>query len=94
MWAKQLEARVRYCSGVPVIELHGELDAMSDTVLQAAYTETARHNAGSAILLNFSGVRYLRRSGLALPVSLRVQTRNTQLIIFFSPAVKILLQST
>jgi anti-anti-sigma factor len=78
MISQPLAARVRHQSGVPVIELHGEIDASSDAVLQAAYREAARDNASHMILLNCSGVGHLRRRGLALLVSLMAQARKAQ----------------
>jgi anti-anti-sigma factor len=78
MRPQSLEASVYHQAGMSIIELHGELDASSDLVLRAAYTEAATHNTSHTILINFRGVRYMQRVGIALLVALWTQAQTTQ----------------
>jgi anti-sigma B factor antagonist len=75
MPASMLEARVRRQSPcVAVIELHGEVNAVAEEVLTAAYAE-AKHGEPAIVLLKFADVDYSNSTGIALIVSLLVRAR-------------------
>lgn len=74
MPAKMLKASVRHQPGVSVIDLHGEINALSETVLNAAYAE-AEERGLEVILLNFCDVKYINSTGIALIVSLLARAR-------------------
>ncbi|HEY7350512.1 MAG TPA: STAS domain-containing protein [Ktedonobacterales bacterium] len=71
-----LEASVRRAPGVAIIDLHGEIDSFGEDVLNAAYGE-AESQASDAILLNFSDVRYINSTGIALIVGLLARARKS-----------------
>jgi len=66
---KRLQANVRHQPGIAIIDLHGEIDASAESVLNTAYNEAESQEADS-ILLNFSDVQYINSTGIALIVSL------------------------
>ena len=77
MSAKTIEARVRHALGspdIPIIDLRGDIDALAEEALKAAYAK-ANHRKPTAILLNFSGVEYINSTGIALIVGLLAQAR-------------------
>ena len=74
MPAKMLRASVRHQPHVSVIDLHGEINALSETVLNAAYAE-AEERGLEIILLNFCDVKYINSTGIALIVSLLARAR-------------------
>ena len=77
MSARTLEAHVRrHRPRVAVVELHGEINAFAEEVLNAAYAE-AESEAPEVILLNFSDVDYINSTGIALIVSLLAQARKS-----------------
>ena len=74
MPAKNLEASVRCRENVAIVDLHGEINAFAEDVLNAAYAE-AESKATDVILLNFSDVDYINSTGIALIVSLLAKAR-------------------
>jgi anti-anti-sigma factor len=74
---KQLEAHVRHERDVAIIDLHGEIHAGAEEVLNAAYADAEAKNP-SAILLNFAEVGYINSTGIALIVGLLSQSRKAQ----------------
>ncbi len=77
MAARTLEARVRrHRPRVAVVELHGEINAFAEDVLNAAYAE-AEAEAPETILLNFADVDYINSTGIALIVSLLARARKS-----------------
>lgn len=74
MSSKTLSASVRHQPGVSVIELHGEMNASAEDILNAAYAE-AEQRGLAIILLNFHDVSYINSTGIALIVSLLGRAR-------------------
>ena len=74
MPAKQLEANVRRKDGTSVIDLRGEINALAQESLEAAYAEAEAHEP-EVILLNFEDVDYINSTGIALIVSLLAKAR-------------------
>jgi anti-anti-sigma factor len=70
----QFTADVRHRDGVAVIDLHGEINADAEKALDAASHEAEAYNP-SSILLNFSDVRYINSTGIALIVSILARAR-------------------
>jgi len=77
MAAKSLEAQVRHQPRVAIIDLHGEINAFAEDVLNKAYAEAESRRA-EVILLNFSDVDYINSTGIALIVSLLVRARKSK----------------
>ena len=77
MSIRRLKANVRHQPGIAIIDLHGEIDASAEGVLNTAYNEAESQEPGS-ILLNFSDVQYINSTGIALIVSLLAQARKSQ----------------
>lgn len=77
MPAKQLEASVRQKGGTAVIDLRGEINALAQETLEAAYAE-AEKESPEVILLNFEEVDYINSTGIALIVSLLAKARATR----------------
>lgn len=77
MSSETLEASLRMESGVAVIDLHGEIDARAEEILNRAYNE-AESRSPTAILLNFKDVGYINSTGIAYIVSLLAKARKTQ----------------
>jgi anti-sigma B factor antagonist len=76
MAAKTLETRVRYDDQrqVAIVDLDGEINAVSEAALRGAYDEANRRNP-SAIVLNLHSVDYINSAGLALIIDLLAQAR-------------------
>jgi anti-anti-sigma factor len=74
MSAKSLRANVRHQPRIAIIDLHGEVDASAEGILNAAYAE-AESRESDIILLNFSDVQYINSTGIALIVSLLARAR-------------------
>ncbi len=70
-----LEASVRLQPGLSIIDLHGDIHALAEKTLNAAYHQAAAANP--AVLLNFSRVEYINSTGLALIVNLLIQARRS-----------------
>ena len=77
MSTRSLEAQVRHQPRVAIIDLHGEINAFAEDVLNAAYAE-AESRESEVILLNFSDVDYINSTGIALIVSLLARARKTK----------------
>jgi len=77
MAAKSLEAQVRHQPRVAIIDLHGEINAFAEDVLNTAYAEAESRKA-DVILLNFSDVDYINSTGIALIVSLLARARKSK----------------
>jgi anti-anti-sigma factor len=77
MPARILEASVRHQPRVAIVDLHGEIDAFAEDVLNAAYADADSRGADE-ILLNFSDVDYINSTGIALIVSLLVRARKSK----------------
>lgn len=77
MTAKSLEAHVRHQPRVAIIDLHGEINAFAEDVLNAAYAD-AESRQSDVILLNFSDVDYINSTGIALIVSLLARARKSK----------------
>lgn len=77
MPAKTLEAQVRHQSATSVINLHGEINAFAEDVLNTAYAE-AESSGADTILLNFSNVDYINSTGIALIVGLLARARKSR----------------
>ena len=73
-----LEATVRHSAGKAILDLYGEINNLSEEVLQNAYAEAESLDAGS-IVLNFSGVDYINSTGIALIVGILAQARKSRL---------------
>lgn len=74
MSAKTLKAHVRHQPGVSVVELHGEINASAEDVLNHAYAEAEQREL-DVILFNFTDVHYINSTGIALIVSLLARAR-------------------
>src|SRR5437660_12770179 len=77
MTAKSLEAHVRHQPRVAIIDLHGEINAFAEDVLNTAYADADSRKA-DAILLNFSEVDYINSTVIALIDSLLARARKSQ----------------
>lgn len=77
MTAKSLEAQVRHQPRVAIIDLHGEINAFAEDVLNTAYADAESLKA-EVILLNFSDVDYINSTGIALIVSLLARARKSK----------------
>jgi anti-anti-sigma factor len=77
MAARPFEASVRFRPGVAIVDLHGELDATGEDALSAAYAE-AGSRSPDTILLNFSDVKFMDTTGIALIVGLLAQARKVR----------------
>jgi len=77
MTVRSLEAQVRHQPRVAIIDLHGEINAFAEDVLNKAYAEAESRRA-EVILLNFSDVDYINSTGIALIVSLLARARKSK----------------
>ena len=77
MSTKNLEASVRHQPRVAIVDLHGEIDAFAEDVLNTAYAE-AESRGTDVIMLNFSDVNYINSTGIALIVSLLARARKAK----------------
>lgn len=71
---KVLKATVRHQPSVSIVDLHGEINALAEHVLNNAYAE-AEACGLEVILLNFHDVNYINSTGIALIVSLLARAR-------------------
>ena len=74
MATRELEVTVRDREGVPILELHGDVDSSAERALGAGYEEATRAEAG-AVILDFTGAEYINSTGIALIVGLLAQAR-------------------
>jgi anti-anti-sigma factor len=70
------EAQVRQTpgTGVAIVDLRGEIDALAEEALNRAYAE-ALNNEPSTVLLHFGQVDYINSTGIALIVGLLARAR-------------------
>jgi anti-anti-sigma factor len=76
MSTKPLSVEVRQQLDVAIIDLHGQINALSESVFNAAYGQATRPNP-RAILLNLSDVDYITSTGMAILVGLVAQAHQT-----------------
>ncbi|MFN8458622.1 MAG: STAS domain-containing protein [Anaerolineae bacterium] len=83
MLTPHLKTKIRYQPDVAIIDLIGEINTETETILNGAYTEASSQKT-RAILLNLSEVKYITSAGIALLVDLLRRTRQTghQLVAF------------
>ena len=74
--ARPFKATVRQAGAVPVIDLDGEINALVEDVLNAAYDEST-HDNPNAVLLNFNAVDYMDSTGIALIIGLLARARQS-----------------
>lgn len=74
MSTRMLKASVRHQPSVSVVDLHSEINAFAEDVLEAAYAEAEKREL-DVILLNFHDVQYINSTGIALIVSLLARAR-------------------
>jgi anti-sigma B factor antagonist len=67
-------AVVRRQPGRVTLDLSGDIDAFAEQKLQAAYDEAER-GSPELIVLNFTAVRYINSTGIALIVGLLARAR-------------------
>lgn len=72
--SQEFGADVRERGGLPVIALHGDLDAGGEETLRRAYEESERLGA-DVVLLDFRDVVYINSTGIALIVGLLAEAR-------------------
>lgn len=77
MPTRSLEAHVRHQPRVAIVDLHGEINAFAEDVLNTAYADAESREA-EEILLNFSDVDYINSTGIALIVSLLARARKSK----------------
>jgi anti-sigma B factor antagonist len=77
MTGAEFEARIRSQPGVATIDLFGEINSFAESALNHAYTEAEKHDP-SRIVLNFTNVRYINSTGIALIVGLLSRARKAQ----------------
>src|SRR5690348_9482781 len=77
MAPKTLEANVRHQPRVAIVDLHGEIDAFAEDVLNTSYAEAERRGT-DVIMLNFSDVNYINSTGIALIVGLLARARKAK----------------
>ena len=71
------EAKVRHRGEVAIIDMTGDIDALADVAMSAAYSLAASRSPTS-VLLNFQGVDYINSTGIALIVGLLGQARSAE----------------
>jgi anti-anti-sigma factor len=71
---KPFNTSIRRQADKTTIDLSGEINALADQDLQAAYTEAESSSSG-VIVLNFSAVSYINSTGIALIVGLMARAR-------------------
>jgi len=66
-----------------IIDIQGDVSALAEDVLMAAYTE-ANTPSTHTIILNFSGLEYMNSSGIGLLVTLliRIQRQQQRLLAY------------
>ncbi len=83
MPALPLDASIRRHDSLAIIDLKGEVNGFSETVLQQAYTDAVQTQP-DAVLLNFDGVDYINSTGIALIVGLLARARQVHLPLLVS----------
>ena len=77
MATEKCKASVRYQDRFAIIDLDGEIDGFAESTLNSAYAAADEHDP-SRIVLNFSQVRYINSTGIALIVALMAKARKEQ----------------
>ena len=77
MATEKCNASVRYQDQIAIIDLDGEIDGFAESALTSAYA-TAEEGDPAKIVLNFSQVRYINSTGIALIVALMAKARKEQ----------------
>ena len=72
MNTKPFSVSVRQFDHTPVLDLHGEIDALADDGLNVAYMRAVEDNP-AVVMLNFSGLEYMNSSGIGLLVTLLIR---------------------
>ena len=72
-----LSLDVRPVGSAAVIDIRGDVTAASELPLSAAYEEATQAGAQS-LILNFSGLEYMNRSGIGMLVTLLVRANRQQ----------------
>jgi anti-sigma B factor antagonist len=76
MLTKCLEAHICYQPPLATINLYGEINALAEKTLNAAYT-AIESQAPEIILLNFQHVMYINSTGIALVFGLFARARQS-----------------
>ena len=76
MPVKPLDVSVRHQPRAAIVHLRGEINALAEDLLNAAYAD-AESRDPEVILLNFSAVDYINSTGIALIVALLARARKT-----------------
>jgi anti-sigma B factor antagonist len=71
-----LSVEVPHQVDVAIIDLHGQINALSESALNTAYGQASGPNP-RAILLNLSNVDYITSTGMAILVGLVAQAHQT-----------------
>jgi anti-anti-sigma factor len=74
METQVLEANLSRINGVPVIDIHGEINSFAQKALDKVYDE-AESTGSTSIILNFQNVGYINSTGIALIVNLLSRAR-------------------
>lgn len=76
MSTQPFNATVRQERGAAIIDLQGEINALADEALNAAFVE-AEEQYMDTIILNFDRVDYINSTGIALIVGVLARARAT-----------------
>jgi anti-anti-sigma factor len=82
------DVRTSRVNGVPVIELRGEINSLSQTALEEAYDQVEKNLVDGAgpenrlILLDFQNVGFINSTGIALIVNLLSRARQAGVGLF------------
>ena len=74
---EKCNASVRYQDQIAIIDLDGEIDGFAESTLNSAYA-AAEESDPTDIVLNFSQVKYINSTGIALIVALMAKARKEQ----------------
>ncbi len=77
---RSFEAYVRHQPPFAIMDLHGEMNALAEDALIAAYARV-ESQASSIILLNFQHVEYINSTGIALLLSLFARARGSHRLL-------------
>jgi len=77
---RPFSATVRSANGAAIIDLHGEINANAEAVLNGAYAEAMAGQPGR-LLLNFGDVDYINSTGIALIVGVLAQARKAHVAL-------------
>jgi anti-anti-sigma factor len=77
---RHFSATVRSANGAAIIDLHGEINANAEAVLNGAYGEAVAGRP-DRLLLNFGDVDYINSTGIALIVGVLAQARKAHVAL-------------